>query len=286
MFKKILDKVWAFDAEWAPDPAAGRLLHGLPESMSDADVMKEMWAKGGATEEDPTPFLKTILCRVLTIAAVTRSRSRDGQVTLHMTSLPKDLSSEEDLKESHLIDAFLSAVGKHKPQLVGYNSVGADIRILVQRAIVNGLTQPAFSRRPDKPWEGPDYFNKMSDWNVDLQDAVTPGWGRGNPSLNELASLSGIPGKMDVAGDQVPQMWLDGRLPEILAYNEYDALTTYLVWLRLAHFGGFFNDELYAVEQARLKDLILAEMPTRPHFEAYLTEWNRLRRATGQAELS
>lgn len=35
MFKSVANEVWAFDAEWVPDPAAGRVLNGLPESISD-----------------------------------------------------------------------------------------------------------------------------------------------------------------------------------------------------------------------------------------------------------
>jgi len=40
-------------------------------------------------------------------------------------------------------------------------------------------------------------------------------------------------GKMDVDGEEVAFLWLDGKLNEIVAYNEFDALTTYLVWLRV-----------------------------------------------------
>jgi len=30
MFKTIKNRVWAFDAEWVPDPVAGRVLYKLP----------------------------------------------------------------------------------------------------------------------------------------------------------------------------------------------------------------------------------------------------------------
>ena len=49
MFKSIKDQIWFFDCEWAPDPKSGRLLYGLPEDMPDADVVREMWVRNGAT---------------------------------------------------------------------------------------------------------------------------------------------------------------------------------------------------------------------------------------------
>ena len=62
MFKTVKNRVWAFDAEWIPDPAAGRLLYDLPDEAPDVDVLRHMWRQGGATDEDPTPYLKTVVC--------------------------------------------------------------------------------------------------------------------------------------------------------------------------------------------------------------------------------
>jgi len=65
---------------------------------------------------------------------------------------------------------------------------------------------------------------------------------------------------------------------EIVAYNEFDALTTYLVWLRVAHFGGHFTDQEYEVEQQLVRELILSEIENgKMHLEEYLEEWDRLK---------
>jgi len=55
MFKTIKCLVLAFNAEWIPEPRAGKLLHDLSDDLPDADVFKYMWKEGGATEEAPTP---------------------------------------------------------------------------------------------------------------------------------------------------------------------------------------------------------------------------------------
>jgi predicted PolB exonuclease-like 3'-5' exonuclease len=278
MIKNVMKRVWAFDIEWIPDPVAGRILYDISDDTEPADVMKLMWEKGGATEEDPTPFLKTAICRVVSVAALERRQQPDGSVKLNLMALPHDPSNPEESSEAAVVGKFLDALGKNRPQLVGFNSLQSDLKILIQRGLVLGLSAPGFCERPDKPWEGIDYFARGSDWNIDLKDIVG-GWGLASPSLHEIAVQSGIPGKMGVDGNDVAPLWLDGKLDRIVRYNECDALTTYLVWLRLAHFAGFFNHDAYLREQELVADLLQSEISKggREHLEEYLEAWNGLR---------
>jgi predicted PolB exonuclease-like 3'-5' exonuclease len=277
MFKAMHSKVWVFDVEWVPDPAAGRLLYQLPESLSDGEVMQEMWKMGGATDEDPMPYLKTVLCRVVSIAAAIRT-VRNDQVKLQLLSLPRDPEDHEQSSERHIVGTFLEAVGARQPQLVGFNSQKADLKILLQRGLASGIQAEGFCRRPEKPWEGVDYFARTSDWHVDLLE-ILGGWGKSTPSLHEMATVCRIPGKLSADGQEVAPLWLKGKLAEIVAYNEYDALTTYLLWLRLAHFGGFLTTDRYEHEQELLRELLTteSEKPERSHLKDYLTEWDGLR---------
>ena len=276
MIKHVADRVWAFDAEWIPDPLAGRLLYEIPDSVTDPEeIMRVMWERGGATEEDPTPFLKLAVSRVVSIAAVER-RVTNGAVGLHLMSLPHDPDDPEQARESAIVGSFLDAVGERRPQLVGFNSVDSDLKLLVQRGTILGLRSAAFCERPEKPWEGIDYFARGSEFNVDLKQ-ILGGFGRATPSLHEMATQSGIPGKLDVDGNQVARLWLAGNLQKIVQYNEFDALTTYLLWLRLAHFAGHFSSEEYAGEQDRLREVLVTESKGgKPHLEPYLEEWQRL----------
>ncbi len=278
MFKTVKDRVWAFDMEWVPDPLAGRLLYAkeTADIENDREIMRVMWDKGGATDEDPTPFLKTAICRIVSVAAVERRVFHGGEVSLTLMSLPHGPVADDGISERAVVGDFLDALGDHQPQLVGYNSHASDLKIMVQRAIILGLEAEGFCRRPNKPWEGTDYFARGSEANIDLKDIVG-GWGLATPSLHQMAVQCGIPGKMDVDGNQVAELWLEGRLEEIIHYNEYDALTTYLLWLRTAHLGGFFSDELYRLEQKRTEELIEGEIEKgRTHLEAFRKEWIRL----------
>jgi 3'-5' exonuclease len=282
VFKTLQPHVWAFDAEWVPDPVTGRAVYGLPDQMTDEDVVATMYERGGATEEEPRPYLKTILCRIVSVSVVTRNKEKDG-VKLQLTSLPSPSAAGiQPLPEAELVQRFLEGVGRSQPQLVGYNSGGADLRILVQRGVSLGVQAADFARRPDKPWEGVDYFAPNGDWHVDLQE-VLAGRSRGRPSLHELAVASGIPGKLDVAGTDVQDLWAAGRIDRIVAYNECDAITTYLLWIRVAHFAGFYSADEYVQEQDRVRELLEreAQRPERSYLAQYLTAWTQLASRTG-----
>ena len=273
MIKFAHDDVWVFDVEWVPDVVSGRLAYGLAEDMPDPEVLEVMWQQGGGTDEDPRPYLKTALCRVVSISAVIRRAARDGTVSLNLRSIPA--MGEGVLAEPTVLDRFLSAVGKSKPQLVGFNSNSADLPILVQRGVAHGLRQAEFAHRPEKPWEGRDYFARASGWSVDLKE-VLGGWGKSTPSLHEFAASCGLPGKLGVDGSGVVDLWLAGDIPAIVAYNECDAITTYLVWLRLAHFAGFLSADAYAAEQDQLRELLQASGAEagRAHLLHYLGQWD------------
>ncbi len=275
MIRGVPKHVWAFDLEWAPDCGSGRRAYDLPLDTPDEEVYEVMWARGGATEQEPRPYLKTMLCRVVSVAVVVRKVGDDGRVSLTLFSLPDD----GPMPEADLIRRFLRGLGETQPraQIVGFNSREADVPILIQRGIAQGVQAAGFCRRPEKPWDGYDYFYKNSDAHVDLRDIVG-GWGKATPKLHEFASACGIPGKIDTSGENVIDLWLAGDVRRIVEYNEFDALTTYLLWLRLAHFAGHFTGEQYEAEEARLRELIARHINDgRAHLARYVTRWDELR---------
>lgn len=276
MLKVVAPEVWVFDAEWAPDPDAGRRVYGLPASLSDAEVVRHMWNQAGATPEDPQPYLKTVLCRVVSVATVIRKQNRDGSVSLNLHALPAPDALNST--EAYILMRFLSALGKARPQLVGYNSQSSDIVILLQRALANSLYLPDFCRRPAKPWEGVDYFSRGSDYNIDLKELLGP-WGRGAPSLHELATVCRIPGKIGTVGQDVVDLWQQGEIERIVQYNECDALTTYLVWLRTVLLAGHVTTEAFQQEEAQLEALLekRAENPENDHLRRFLDAWRSMR---------
>lgn len=277
MFTTIGKQVWAFDCEWIPDPNAGRLLYQLPPQTPDEEVLKAMWLAGGATEENPTPFLKYILCRIVSIAVLIRKETENGP-KLTLFYLPNNPDDADSREESTIVGRFLAGVGKHRPQLVGYNSRNSDWRILLQRAITLGISSRELCQRPNKPWEGYDYFSHASEAHIDLQDCLAGNAFRNTPSLHELCTLSHIPGKFETHGEEVYALWRDGKYREIVEYNCFDAISTYLLWLRTAHFAGLFNDQQYEEEQCNLRDYLmeLCEQKQTAFIDRYLDVWGEI----------
>lgn len=263
-------QVWAFDCEWAPDVAAGRRLYHLGADVPDDEVMRVMWENGPDydRERNPQPFLKTVLCRIVSIATVVRVEKGDD-VELHLWALPEH-PENRDVSEADILRRYLEKFGTANPLLVGYNSKSADMHILAQRAIVHGLRLPAFARQMEcKPWEMNAY---------DLMDLVG-GRGRGyGCSLHEIANLCGIPGKLDTTGDDVAGLFYGGKVREIVQYNVFDALSTYLLWLRVEHFKGMFTTARYDLEQQRVRDLLADEMekPGGAYLHTYVAAWSAL----------
>ena len=275
MYKFIADNVVAFDVEWVPEPASGRRIYRLPDTASDDEVLEVMWREGGATPEDPRPYLKTVMCRIVSIAAVVRKRVR-SEVKLDLISLPGLHDGEQP--EGKIIRKFLEAVGNLGAQLVGFNSSNADLPILFQRALANRVTAPTFCHRPEKPWEGADYFSRSSDFNIDLKNELG-GFGKAAPSLNELAASLGIPGKMGINGADVVELWRSGEFRSVVEYNQFDALSTYLVWLRSAYFSGRLTEDAFVHEEQLLEALLLREVEGgAEHLGRYLDTWKAFRR--------
>ena len=91
-----------------------------------------------------------------------------------------------------------------------------------------------------------------------------------SPRLDELAKLCGFPGKIDVKGDQVTDLWLARDLTKIVEYNQIDTLNTYLVWLRVVYFAGQISEE----EQFREFLENETQKPEKAFVADFLDKWN------------
>lgn len=290
MIRTVGDMVIAFDCEWIPDAASARLLFPEVANAPDEACLRALWEANGATEEQPQPFVRLMQSRVVSIAMMIREVKphlpKEQQVSVRLAWLPKQPDDVAARSERDIIGKFVGAISHKQPQLVGFNSRNSDLRILAQRALMLGIPAKGFLNRPAKPWEGVDYFGRDCDASIDLMELIAGGFSGRNAavSLHEAASLCGIPGKFGTHGDQVFEMWQQGRYREIVEYNCYDAITTYLLWLRLAWISGRFTTDEYQQEQELVRDYLmgLSEEPETAFIEAYINEWDRLDAIKGE----
>lgn len=282
IWKHVSHEVWVYDCEYAPCLETGRREYRLPDTMRDEEVLAEMYARNGATPDNPKPMLKVHQNRVVSISAVKRKETKKDGVTLALRTLSAD---QTGMTERKMIEGFLQSVGTVQPQLVGFASRKFDFPVLFQRALIQECVIPAFCRRPAKPWEGTDYFAQFSDDHVDMLHVMAgSNWGKAMPSLDEISLSCGIPGKLGMCGADVADAVMAGRLRDVAQYNEMDALTQYLLWLRLAKMSGWVSQEGYDDERRKLWYLLVNLIDEgREHLRLFLDEWHRLSPLPGGA---
>jgi len=276
----IHDPTWFFDLEWVPDAAGAVRLYDLPPETTELQAMERLWtdAKGYDLSTNPRPFIKYLFSRVVAISFLSRrvifDDDRNRRVEFSLNSLPKLPIQEPRPDEGELIGKFFHYIGVRDPQLVGFNSAESDLQVLIQRGLINEVRADEFCVRPDKPWEGRDYFDsRNSEAHLDLIKKFSSGAMK--PKLNEFARLCGFPGKIDMDGTQVVDLWLDGDLRSIVEYNQIDTLNTYLVWLRFVNFCGKISEEEYITEQDDFYAFIAKEAKREEngHLQRFLSKW-------------
>lgn len=231
MLKFLHTDLCAFDVEWIPDPMAGRRRYGLSLDVPDADVVRVMYEHGKDyhPETNPRPYLKTPLCQVVSIAVAWWSQ--DDQAHVHSWANGEEAT----------VASFLAMVGKRRPQLFSFNGRRADVPILLQRAMAHDLSAPSFAVRPNKPWEGVDYFDRYSGWHVDLMDSPLM---EGGGSLSDLCAGLDVPGKAVMDGGDVADRWAMGDCDGVRHYNEEDAMRVLAVVARIGALMGRMSGEV------------------------------------------
>jgi 3'-5' exonuclease len=124
-----------------------------------------------------------------------------------------------------------------------------------------------------RSFDQPRYRYNMSA-HLDLHEWLTnSGASRFNGGLSLAANLIGKPGKMDVAGHMVQDLWDAGRATEIHDYCRGDVLDTYFIFLRSRVVAGDIDlkREHALIESAR--EWIEGHTDQFPGLKRYLAAW-------------
>jgi predicted PolB exonuclease-like 3'-5' exonuclease len=250
-----------FDIETVPDVEFGRRLHGL-EGLSDEQVAKAMFTlRRGESGND---FLSHEQQRVVAISCVLRS----GE-SLRVWSL-----GELPSPETELIERFFDGLQKFTPDLVSWNGSGFDLPVLHYRALRAGIQAPRYweTGEDDDGFRYNNYLNRYHRRHLDLMDVLSGFQSRARVSLERMACLLGLPGKLGFSGARVWQAYLAGNLVGIRRYCETDVLNTYLVYLRFELMRGRLTRERHAEEVERVRALLRAG--AEPHYAEFLSAWD------------
>jgi predicted PolB exonuclease-like 3'-5' exonuclease len=170
-----------------------------------------------------------------------------------------------------IVEQFWAGISRYREkhgtavQMVTFNGRGFDLPLMELAAFRYGVSAKEHYALSRKRVEG---------WHLDLMEWMSSaGAYRLSGGLDMLSKLLGKPGKMEVRGDKVYPMFLEGKLQEINDYCMFDTLDTYFVLLRTRVMTGelTLEDEHRAVLQAR--DWLQAHVATLPALQTYLDNW-------------
>jgi len=249
-----------FDIETVPDVELGRRVLGI-EALSDAQVAKAMYTV--RRQQNGSDFLPLEQHRVVAISCVLRSREQ-----LQVWSLGDEQSSEAEL-----IARFFDGIDKYSPELVSWNGGGFDLPVLHYRALKAGVQAPRYweTGEEDTSFRYNNYLSRYHWRHLDLMDVLSSFQVRARASLQDIALLLNLPGKLGFSGAQVWDAIQAGQLGAVRNYCETDVLNTYLVLLRFELFRGRLDPGGYRQELDRLRDWLRASSAT--HHQQFLDAW-------------
>ncbi len=253
--------VLVFDIETIPDIEGIRKLYDLPPHLADGEVAEFLHQKRrAATGSD---FLPLHLQKVIVISCVLRDKDQ-----FRVWSL-----SEPESAEGEIIQRFFDGIERFIPQLVSWNGGGFDLPVLHYRGMIHGVTAPRYwdLGDDDRDFKWNNYISRYHSRHLDLMDLMALYQPRCNAPLDDLAKLSGFPGKLGMDGGAVWEAYQNNGILEIRDYCETDAVNTYLVYLRFQLMRGHLSREGYDEELERVRSY-LSGNPA-PHWREFLAEW-------------
>jgi len=164
--------------------------------------------------------------------------------------------------------------GYRRPTLVSFNGRGFDLPLLELAAFRYGVSVPGWFQSAGKSaYDQPrNRFNTAS--HIDLCELLTNfGSTRFTGGLNLAANLLGKPGKMDVHGEMVQDMFDAGRLAEINDYCRCDVLDTYFVFLRTRVLLGQLTLEAEQRLIAETRTWLESRADRSAAYRLYLDHW-------------
>lgn len=224
-----------FDIETIPDAQAGRRLLGMDPGFSEQAVRQAMLQARGQETDGHSTFLKPAFHQVVAIAGALIDD--EGQLRRL-----KPLGRSDD-SEAVLVREFFRIIDDVRPRLVGWNSSGFDLPTLIYRAIRHRVVAAGFYRAGE-PYHG---YRKRFDeeMHLDLMDLLSGYGASARLTLHEMAMVLNIPGKLDIAGEDVLALYEAEQHERIREYCARDVLTTSLIFGHYAYHRGWWKDSMW-----------------------------------------
>ena len=181
---------------------------------------------------------------------------------------------EPEFRPHVIVENFWRGWEKYRrPTLISFNGRSFDLPLLELAAFRYGLSVPGWFQPGTRGYDQPrNRYNQQS--HIDLCELLTNfGSTRFPGGLNLAANLLGKPGKIDVQGYMVQDMYDEGKLAEINDYCRCDVLDTYFVFLRTRVLVGQLPLEAEQQLVAQTKRWLEEKSADGNAYELYLEHW-------------
>ena len=162
-------------------------------------------------------------------------------------------SASDEQRERELLEDFSRFVGKARPVLVTYNGRSFDLPVIVLRSLTHAVPLPWYYREKDMR------YRFSEEGHLDLCDWLAEHGATRSGSLDAVAKLIGLPGKLGVDGSQVEGLYQAGQLDAIQRYCLSDVAQTALLFLRFRLLQGQLDEERYRAAAIALLDGLAAD---------------------------
>jgi predicted PolB exonuclease-like 3'-5' exonuclease len=197
-----------------------------------------------------------------------------GKIAADCRLLDVTVLDEPEFRPHVITEHFWRGWEKYRrPTLVSFNGRTFDIPLLELAAFRYGVSVPGWFNLSAKSFE--QYRNRYNlDAHVDLQEILTNfGSTRFTGGLNLAATVLGKPGKMDVQGHMVQDLFDQGKVAEINQYCRCDLLDTYFVFLRTRVLVGELTLDHEQGLIADTKSWLIKRAGDVAAFATYLERW-------------
>lgn len=253
-----------FDIESVADPELVARLRYPGESLEPSDAVRRY--RDELMEKYGSDFIPYTFQIPISVAA--------GKVGADFRLIDLVVLDEPEFRPHVITEYFWRGWEKYRrPTLVSFNGRSFDLPLLELAAFRYGLSMPAWFHVAGKSYEQPrTRYNVQS--HVDLCELLTNfGATRFTGGLNLAANLLGKPGKMDIQGNMVQDLYDAGRLAEINDYCRCDVLDTYFVFLRTRVLLGQLSLEAEQAIVAETRQWLAQKSEQIEVFRTYLERW-------------
>jgi 3'-5' exonuclease len=167
----------------------------------------------------------------------------------------------EGRDERGMLADFSSFADQYRPHLVTYNGRSFDLPVIALRCLRHGLSLRFF-------FQDKDYRYRFTDTgHLDLYDFLSEHGAARIGSLDAIARVMGLPGKVGVDGSQVEGLYNAGQLQLIKDYCLADVSQTAFLFLRYRLLQGAIDVDQYRRAAQKLLDALEADGRVRPVLE-------------------